>query len=291
VELNRRRLMKRLPTLLAIAGTTVSLGLIAMASQRRAPRHQPGSGVPGLLKNLGVALVVVYVAIAIYVVFAAGIRRSRPQTSRTRSDWASAAGLVAVVLLVTLVVTKLRRSGNPKIRAIFTTSVPGRDQPPLPKVTTDAPVTWGWQLGLGLVALIAVVSLVLAMRSRRLRQPPPPPVDRRTLVAVSLNDLLTELDRENDPRRAVLLADRGMEVALAEHGLPRATTETANEYGARVAEELSLSNTSAHTLTQLYALAHFSSNELRSTDRDAAIDALRSVRDELRAMPVVDSNA
>ncbi len=283
--------MNRLPALVAIVGTTLSIGAIAVASQRRAPHHQPGNGVPGLLKNLGVALVVVYMAIAIYAVMAAGFRSSRPETSRTRSDWASLLGLVAMVLLATLVVTKLRRSGDPKFREVLKTSVPARDQPPLPKVTTDAPVTWGWQLGFGLVVLIALVSLVLAIRSRRARQPLSAPVDRRTLVAVSLNDLLSELEHENDPRRAVLLADRGMEMALAEHGLPRALTETANEYGTRVAQDLSLSNAAAQTLTRLYALAHFSSNELTSVDRDAAIDALRSVRDELRVMPVVDSNA
>ena len=288
VEHNRRRTFDRFAAVAAVVGTALAIGVVALASERRAPHRQPGTGVPGLLKNLGVALVVVYMAVAIYALVAVGFRRAQTQTSRSRNDWASVLALVAIVLLVSLVVTKLRRSDDPKIREIVSeVGTPG-GQPLPPPPSTGRPATWGWQLGFGLVLLIALVSVVLAVRSRRQRVSLPEPPDRRTLVAVSLDDLLSELAVETDPRRAVLLADRGMEMALAEHGLPRGSAETANEYSARVAAELSLSNSAAQTLTSLYSIAHFSSSELVAADRTAAIDALRSVRDELRAIPVLD---
>jgi hypothetical protein len=73
-----------------------------------------------------------------------------------------------------------------------------------------------------------------------------------------------------------------MELALAQHGLPRAVTETAQEHVQRVVAELSLSNAAALTLTALYAQAHFSANDMTVDDRVSAISALQSVRDELR---------
>ena len=278
------------PALAAVSITVASIGLVALASMRRAPHRQSGSGVPGLLKNLGVALVIVYVAIAIYVVLAGGMRRAKSETERSRSDWASMVGLVVFVLLVSWVFAKFRRPDAVKPPQAVGSAPPPRDAVPPLKVTPDQPVTWGWKLGIAVVVAIAVVSVVLALRERRGRVAPSDLPDRRTLVAESLNDVLSELEAEHDPRRAVLLADRGMEVALAEHGLPRVHTETANEYASRVAADLSLSNESAQTLTHLYSLAHFSPRELAEDDRRSAIDALSAVRDELRTMPTADAN-
>lgn len=290
MEFNRGRLRKVAPSLAAIALTTTALGGIGLASMRRAPQEQAGQGVPGLLKNLGVALVIVYVAIAVYVALLGGWRRSKSQSARSRSDVASMFGLVAFILLVSWVIVRFRRTATTKPQRIFTETVPARDRipPPNPKVTH--PPTWGLQLGLGLVVVMAVVSLLLAIRNRRRRVSPRALPDRRTLVALSLNDVLAELQRETDPRRAVLLADRGMELALAEHGLPRTPSETANEYALRVADELSLSNGAALSLTRMYAVAHFSPNGLTSVDRSLAIDALSAIRDELRPIPLMETS-
>jgi NADH:ubiquinone oxidoreductase subunit 5 (subunit L)/multisubunit Na+/H+ antiporter MnhA subunit len=270
---------------LAIIGTVVGIGFVVVASERRAPRNQTGEGVPGLLKNLGVAVAIVYVAVAAYVVFIAAFSGQR--RARERSASKPLTGLIMFVLAVmmlTFVASKFRRidlRSLPRPRAIL----PSNQGTAFPNRGAQKAVTWGFQLGFLLVVLLVVVTVTLTVRSRRSRVVPVARADRRALVAVSLDDLLLELDHELDPRRAVLLADHGMEMALGEHGMPRSATETAQEHVQRVAAELSLSNTAARTLTMLYGQAHFSENEMTSVDRVSAIAALQSVSDELRAKP------
>ena len=281
-------MIRAVPVGAAIVGTVGALGLVALGSQRRAPHVQSGRGVPGLLKNLGAATIIVYFALAVYVLVVAGFRGQGGRPSRPRSQWQSMAGLVIFVLLASFFLTKFRRTDAQNVKELVNSSRFAREPGPLPRAAAQRPVTWGLQLGVGLVLLIVAVAVFLAVRDRRARGAPVPSTDRRALVAVSLGDLLSELNQEQDPRRAVLLADHGMEVALAEHGLPRTHAETANEYAQRVVADLALSNAAAQTLTHLYGLAHFSASELTAKDRESAVGALQSVRDELRAKPLTE---
>ena len=279
-------MIRAVPVGAAIVGTIGALGLVALGSQRRAPHVQGGRGVPGLLKNLGAATIIVYLAVALYVLVVAGFRGPGGRSSRPRSQWQSMVGLVVFVLLASFFLAKFRRTDAPNVKELVDSSRFAREPGPLPGVSVQRPVTWGFQLGVGLVVLMVVVAVFLVVRDRRARSAPLPPIDRRALVAVSLGDLLSELNQEQDPRRAVILADHGMEVALAEHGLPRAHAETANEFAQRVVADLALSNAAAQTLTHLYGLAHFSASELTVKDRESAVGALLSVRDELRGRPL-----
>lgn len=283
-------MIRAVPVGAAIVGTVGALGLVALGSQRRAPHVQGGRGTPGLLKNLGAATIIVYFAVALYVLVVAGFRGQGGRPSRPRSQWQSMAGLVVFVLLASFFLAKFRRTDAPNVKQLVDSSRFAREPGPLPNVSVQRPVTWGFQLGVGLVLLMVVVATVLAVRDRRSRATPLPSIDRRALVAGSLGDLLSELNQEHDPRRAVLLADHGMEMALAEHGLPRAHAETANEFARRVADDLALSNAAAQTLTHLYGLAHFGAGELTVEDRQAAVGALQSVRDELRAKPLTEAD-
>lgn len=292
VHLNRRRLTRVVPTVVSILGTVVGLGFVLVSSERRAPRNQSGEAVPGLLQNLGAAAAVVYIAFAIYVVLVARFRGQRRRPDRPASQ--PVAGLIRFVMVVAFLIflaTKFHRFGFNKLPALFRPQLESQLTPVAPKIRVEKPITWGYSLGFVLVAVMVVLAVVIAVRNRRSRVVPPVQADRRALVAVSLDDLLAELDNEIDPRRAVLLADHGMELALAEHGLPRATTETAPEHVQRVATELSLSNTAARTLTMLYGHAHFSPDEMTQIDRQSAIAALQSVRDELRSkLPITQED-
>jgi Domain of unknown function (DUF4129) len=288
VDLKRRRLARVIPIAAAIIGTAVGLGLVVISSARRAPQSQPGEGFPELLKNLGAAAIVVYVAIAIYLVVVARFRGQLQRPVKSASQ--SLKGLivfVAVILFISFLVTKFHRFTGRALPSFLRRSPSSTPAYELPEVSSGKPITWGYQLGFVLVLLIVLVAVVITVRKRRSRVLPSNQSDRRSLVAVSLDDLLTELDNEPDPRRAVLLADHGMEMALAQHGLPREMTETAQEHVQRVAAELSLSSAAAQKLTTLYGQAHFGANEITPEDRRAAIAALRSVRDALREEPLV----
>jgi hypothetical protein len=108
-------------------------------------------------------------------------------------------------------------------------------------------------------------------------------------IAAELSDVLDEslddLRSERDPRRAVIAAYARMEVTLARAGFPRSVAEAPLEYLARML--LELLHTSADAVSKLTALferAKFSHHEIDAGMKDEAIDALVSVRDELRAV-------
>ena len=85
------------------------------------------------------------------------------------------------------------------------------------------------------VALAVMVGIAVAqlVAERRRRRPPRSPAER--LVEL-LDDTLEDLEREPDPRRAVIAAWARMERGLAAAGLPRHPAEAPFEYAARVLE-------------------------------------------------------
>ena len=145
--------------------------------------------------------------------------------------------------------------------------------------------------GVALAAMIAIVVAQLAADRRR-RRPPKTPAER--LVEL-LDDTLEDLEREPDPRRAVIGAWARMEAGLAAVGLPRYPSEAPFEYAARVLESAlapsdrgtppgfpgPLRPDSVHRLTGLFERAKFSHHTIGQADRDQAIATLRDVRQEL----------
>jgi len=130
------------------------------------------------------------------------------------------------------------------------------------------------------VALAVMVGIAVAqlVAERRRRRPPRTPAER--LVEL-LDDTLDDLEREPDPRRAVIAAWARMERGLAAAGLPRHPAEAPFEYAARVLEAAMARPASVHRLTGLFERAKFSHHPIGRADRDQAIAALRTVRREL----------
>jgi hypothetical protein len=178
----------------------------------------------------------------------------------------------------------------------------GPDDPPpstLPAPSTlevpDPPPQSGvvpWIVaGIALAAMVAVLAAQLAADRRR-RRPPRTPAER--LVDL-LDDTLEDLEREPDPRRAVIAAWARMERGLAAAGLPRHPAEAPFEYAGRVLEAAlvpidrgtpqgfpgPLRPTSVHRLTGLFERAKFSQHRIGEADRTQAIAALRAVRRDL----------
>jgi hypothetical protein len=136
--------------------------------------------------------------------------------------------------------------------------------------------------GLALAAMVGIVVAQL-VADRRRRQPPRTPAER--LVEL-LDDTLEDLEREPDPRKAVIGAWARMEAGLAAAGLPRHPSEAPFEYAARVLETAldpanRVTPSSVHRLTGLFERAKFSQHDIGEGDRDQAIAALRAVRREL----------
>ena len=164
----------------------------------------------------------------------------------------------------------------------------GPDDPPpstLPAPSTlevpDPPPSSGvvpWIVaGIALAAMVAVVAAQMAADRRR-RQPPRTPAER--LVDL-LDDTLEDLEREPDPRRAVIGAWARMERGLAAAGLPRHPAEAPFEYAGRVLEAALARPASVHRLTGLFERAKFSRHRIGEGDREQAIAALRAVRRDL----------
>jgi uncharacterized protein DUF4129 len=154
--------------------------------------------------------------------------------------------------------------------------------PALPAGTGVVPLVVA---GVALAAMVAVVVAQLTAERRR-RRPPRSPAEQ--LVEL-LDDTLEDLEREPDPRRAVIAAWARMERGLAAAGLPRRPAEAPFEYAARVLaaalgpdpDQASLRPGSVHRLTGLFERAKFSHHRIDPGDRDQAVAALRAVRQEL----------
>jgi len=130
-------------------------------------------------------------------------------------------------------------------------------------------------VALAVMVGIAVAQLVAERRRRR------PPRSRAERLVELLDDTLEDLEREPDPRRAVIAAWARMERGLAAAGLPRHPAEAPFEYAARVLQAALARPSSVHRLTGLFERAKFSHHLVGQADREEAIAALRTVRREL----------
>src|SRR5215211_7777710 len=144
-------------------------------------------------------------------------------------------------------------------------------------------------VALAVMVGIAVAQLVAERRRRR------PPRSRAERLVELLDDTLEDLEREPDPRRAVIAAWARMERGLAAAGLPRHPAEAPFEYAGRVLEAAlaptdrgtppefpgPLRPHSVHRLTGLFERAKFSRHPIGQADREEAMAALRTVRREL----------
>jgi hypothetical protein len=74
-----------------------------------------------------------------------------------------------------------------------------------------------------------------------------------------------------------------MERAFADSELPRRPAEAPREYLGRVLPAVGASTASVERLTALFERAKFSPHTIDATMKEEAIDALESLRDELRS--------
>ncbi len=103
-------------------------------------------------------------------------------------------------------------------------------------------------------------------------------------IADFAEELIAELEFEQDPRIAIQRVYAAVETGLGTRELRRKPAETPLKYLARVFGRRKSAAPALGRLTELFQVARFSSEPLGPDARLAAIDALRELRDEYRAI-------
>jgi hypothetical protein len=153
-----------------------------------------------------------------------------------------------------------------------------REDATVPRDRRDPELQW-WLI---VVAGAAGTGAVIWYRRKPRRERERDDIVAEQLTAV-LTETLDDLEFERDARRAVIRAYARMEAVLAAHGLPRLPYEAPLEYLARILRELKVRAEAAHALTELFERAKFSQHEIDAAMKQEAIQALATVRDDLKA--------
>jgi hypothetical protein len=278
---------------LLVLAAAVLLALVAVGAARGPLRG--GGGRPAfpadlVFSLLALLLVAMVASLVLAVVVLAPDQRLRTPRSHRRSVLVA---LLPMGLILALwlfgeplgLLDRLRADGTtpstlPVLEAPETT-LPPADPGPMPLLVAAAAV----------VAMAAIVAAGL-LADRRRRGPPRTSAER--LVEL-LDDTLDDLERDPDPRRAVIAAWARMERGLAAAGLPRRPAEAPFEYVGRVLEASADSPghppgvprtppvrpAHVHRLTGLFERAKFSRHTIDQAMREEAVAALRAVRADL----------
>jgi len=149
--------------------------------------------------------------------------------------------------------------------------------------TAVAP-SFQWNLALALLALFVAVTATVVLRAHARRSKLSKEVSLIKELHRVVDETLDDLRNEADPRKAVIAAYARMEKVLAVHGLPRRPSEAPLEYLERVLEDLQVTQPAVERLTELFTRAKFSHHAVDPQMKDDAIDALVTLREQVRAV-------
>jgi Domain of unknown function (DUF4129) len=263
--------------LLAVVGVATHRG---GGSSTESPGRTPSNGF--LSYAISTYLVVALAMVVLVVLLMVTQRRELPTRSGTR-DLRSLILLVVVAALIALVASLKHvhpRSHPPRLRSPPHIGAPTKEADRLARHTP--PIGFKWAPVVALAALIAA-GFAAALIARKRRPGFRTPISLAEEVGQVLDLALDDLRSERDPRRAIISAYARMERLLGAHGFPRRPAEAPFEYLARVLVELEASPAPVFDLTTLFERAKFSHHDIGPELKDEAIDALESVRTELRA--------
>jgi hypothetical protein len=274
---------------LLLAGVVAGLiALVAVASRGHAPAG--GGGTHGLDSKLiwefvllaVLALFIISFPIAAWVVLTTRLETVASQKKR-RQRTVRTILVFLTLLMIAVVVAVLRADGDHSKPKPVATPPGGAGANTRNKPGAHIPFDWLPAIIMLSVALVgAAVVAYLMFRKPPRRQPTE--VELAAQLSAVLDDSIDDLYRELDPRKAVIATYARMETTLAGAGLPRAAAETPLEYLGRVLRELLHTSADAVArLTSLFERAKFSTHEIDSGMKNDAIDALVTMRDELRA--------
>jgi hypothetical protein len=269
------------------------LGLLAIAAIASGRGHPGVSGTTDIaavanLRDAVLTIGITFYALALALVVWA-LLTGRRRVSKL--DRPSGIGALVMFLLVAVAIAlavghrpeRLQEAEEPG----FGLGRPSAPREASPAAKEVRPARFRWELAAGIVAVGAAALAVALVRGRAGAEGMRDPGAKRELAAAELAGVvegtIDDLRREADPRRAVIAAYAQMERVLVRHGLPRDRAEAPFEYLGRMLSELRVRPEAALALTELFERARFSHHEIDAAMKDEAIDALVSVRDDLRA--------
>lgn len=242
--------------------------------------------------DVGVLLLIASLVVLAGVVYAmAGMlrRRRNPEDELVHEEqpvpwWEKllvlALGLLPLAGLVAAIVV-LAEHGRGATRPAAPAPVPGAPAVPTPSPHAAGPTVHWWLFAALAAVIFAAAALLFVWRRLRRVERLPRRVDGRAELRTVLEESLEELEREPDPRLAVIRAYSGMERTLARRGVGREPSEAPLEYLARLLRSLRVSGPAGERLTALFQTARFSQHAIGPAMKREAIGALAAVRDEL----------
>jgi hypothetical protein len=274
--------------LAAVAGLLGLLALVAFAAAGHAPAggtSRPSASPPSVLSDYIATIALLLIpAGAFLVVYAAFLKRAYrdvPMKSAAFPLRATPRPFAYIVMFFVVLAIAVhwghRRtgaSGGASPPAVSASDKSGKGQQPY-----DPHFQWLPMLVLGSIILGIGGSMMLLTWRRRQEEEEPDAM--RVTVAQVLSETLEDLEREPDPRKAVIGAYAKMERTLAAKGFPREESEAPDEYLGRILAVVGASGHSVRRLTRLFERARFSEHEIDSGMKEDAIDSLTGLRAEL----------
>jgi len=271
-----------------LAGGLIGIALVAavgLASRAHTPaggshtRSISGDILLEYALLLLVALSVVVFPVAIYL-FVAG--RDEQRMLPPRKNWMPAVLVtmtgvsVAAVLLLRYLHDHRGTHDNP-VNPLLGLARHGR------RATGVVGFDWGPVIVVSSLAVLALAAAGWLLLRERRSEPKREWVAAE--LAVALERTIADLRAEPDPRVAVIAAYAQMEHALAAVGLDRRQDEAPREYLERVLPDVGAQTASVQRLTGLFERAKFSPHTIDAAMKEEAIDALESLRNDLRSGP------
>jgi len=274
--------------LAAVAGLLGLLALVAFAAAGHAPAggtSRPSASTPSVLKDYIATIALLLIPAGAFLIFyAAFLKRAYrdvPMKSAAFPLRATPRPFAYIVMFFVVLAIAVhwghRRtgaSGGASPPAVSASDKSGKGQQPY-----DPHFQWLPMLVLG--SLILGIGGSMMLLTWRRRQEEEEPDAMRVTVAQVLSETLEDLEREPDPRKAVIGAYAKMERTLAAKGFPREESEAPDEYLGRILAVVGASGHSVRRLTRLFERARFSEHEIDSGMKEDAIDSLTGLRAEL----------
>src|SRR5438067_1995503 len=274
--------------LFLIGGLVGLVAVVALASRGHSPT---GAGTTHGVDSRLIFEFVLLAFVALFVVsfpffvwIVASTRTDDPMRSlkrRERSIWRVAVLLLLLGLFSLGLYVKTHSSEGRKLKI----PIPGGGNGRHPTQKLGQKIPFDWLPAIVVVSIAVVGACVVAyLMFRKGTKRPPTQAEIVAELSSVLDDSLDDLRAERDPRRAVIATYARMERTLAGFGFARADAETPLEYLGRILRDLLHTSADAVSkLTALFERAKFSPHQIDPGMKIDAIDALVTMRDELRA--------
>lgn len=268
----------------AIAAVAV-LGwvLILIVAAGPRPDDRTWIGLPALDDLMAVAFLALVVWAAVWTTRVVRVRPgAKTRSANLITLWLGLALAIAVVMVNPSIVERLLRI-EPAERSESSVDEQAVEEPVDP---VDYEITAN-QIYVALAATGAWIALTVLARRRTGSDEEvevPDGLVEGNGLGRTIDRMVGDLELGTDARAAVLAAYSRLEGALADHGRPRRSSETAAEHLDRVLSGLPIDRGPLLDLAHRYELARFSDHPITESDRDRAAADLARARDELNRL-------